>query len=768
VTFREPPALPVQKSLSALVLPALGRRVSDRRHRSEPGQLGVQQSPISRVLVHGIAATMIVVLLWHDVAFLTLASWVVMGALTLALSWRADQTRPNLLGRAAAAMSTAVAWTVPLFLVTADFQVPLWMASAVLLGASAILLPSRPRSTYTLAATLGVTYTVSFLVTGDTAIAIVALIFSLVTIVGAAENGRRYRAARYALALMREKQDVVSLLLHEFEEGDADWLWQVDTSYRMRSASPRCAFALAKEPRAIEGVPLITLLDPGADETTPNHPSIDDLAGRLIRREPFSGLPVRVLVNDKPRWWEMSGTPRNDPQGNFSGFHGVASDITAERESSEKIAYLARYDTLTGLPNRSMLSENLGHALAQAQRNATRCAFLMIDLDRFKAVNDTLGHQVGDQLLARVSERLREQVGVEEMCCRMGGDEFAVVICDIADEGEVARMAERLIERLSEPYAIGHHMLFVGASVGSAIGPDDAATVETLMRNADLALYGAKDAGGNVHYTYEPSLHAHAEERRMLESALRGALEAGEFEVHYQPVVDADTESVLSLEALLRWTSPEHGAISPAKFVPVAEDTRLVIPIGEWVLRRACLEAVRWPEHIRVAVNVSGEQLLDPDFPPMVVSALANSGLAPQRLEIEVTESIFVRDAALARSVLEQVIALGCTVALDDFGTGYSSLGYLRELRFSTIKIDRTFVQGAADGNRECLAIIRAVVAMAESLEMSTTAEGVETLAELDVVRGLGCRKIQGFHFGRPMTATDASQLFDTRRLGAR
>jgi diguanylate cyclase (GGDEF)-like protein len=766
VTFAVAPRSSKQGGLSALVLFALGRRANDRRHRSRAGrQIGVQQSPASRILVHALTATVVIALLWDDVAPTLLAGWLALGSAALLLSWLADRRRPNLLPRALAASSTALLWTVPLFLVTVDLQVPLWMTSAVLMGASAILLPARPRATYTLAATLGVTYAVSFMVTGDKPLALIALLYAGVIALGAFENARRYRGARQSVAMMEEMQDVVSLLLREFEEGDADWLWQIDTAARVRSASPRFAFALSREPRSIEGEALIALLSPPGDE--PDHASIGALAGRLDRHEAFSGLPVQVAVNGKPRWWEMSGTPRHDAQGRFAGFHGVASDITAERESLEKIAYLARYDTLTGLPNRSMLTENLGEALAQAERDASRCAFLMIDLDRFKAVNDTLGHQVGDQLLARVSERLREQVGDERRCCRMGGDEFAVVIPDVASAAEVEQTALELIERLSQPYVIGHHMLFVGASVGSAIGPDDGATVETLMRNADLALYGAKDVGGNVHYTYEPSLHAMAEERRQLEAALRGALEAGEFEVYYQPVVDAGSEALISLEALLRWNSAEHGPISPAKFVPVAEDTRLVIPIGEWVLRRACLEAARWPEHIRIAVNVSGEQLLDPDFPAMVVNALASSGLAPQRLEIEVTESIFVRDAALARSALEQVIALGCTVALDDFGTGYSSLGYLRELRFSTIKIDRTFVQGAAQANPECLAIIRAVVAMAESLEMSTTAEGVETEAELDVVRGLGCRKIQGFHFGRPMPAAEAGLLFESQRAGA-
>jgi len=284
--------------------------------------------------------------------------------------------------------------------------------------------------------------------------------------------------------------------------------------------------------------------------------------------------------------------------------------------------------------------------------------------------------------------------------------------------------------------------------------------VETLMRNADLALYRSKDKGGGTHFIYEPSLHAHAEERRQLEFSLRRALDMNEFELHFQPVVSTESEAIVSFEALLRWNSRDHGSVSPGKFIPLAEDTRLIVPIGEWVLRQACLEAMNWPNHIRVAVNVSGEQLLDPNFAASVVNALSSSGLAANRLEIEVTESIFLRDGNLARAALEHVIALGCGVALDDFGTGYSSLGYLRKLRFSNIKVDRTFVQGAATGNPESLAIIRAVVAMADSLEMTTTAEGVETEAELETVRQLGCDKIQGFFFGRPLAREDALKLF--------
>ena len=310
-----------------------------------------------------------------------------------------------------------------------------------------------------------------------------------------------------------------------------------------------------------------------------------------------------------------------------------------------------------------------------------------------------------------------------------------------------------------------NHTLDVGASVGSAFGPRDGTTVETLMRSADLALYRSKDEGGGRHFAYEPALHAHAEERRKLEFSLRRALERNEFLVHYQPVVDATHEGVVSFEALLRWNSAEHGFVSPVKFIPLAEDTRLIVPIGEWILREACREAMRWPAHIKVAVNVSGEQLLDPNFAATVVGALSSSGLPANRLEVEVTESIFMRDGTTAQHTLEQILALGCGIALDDFGTGYSSLGYLRKVRFTTIKVDRSFVQGAAKRSAESLAIIRAVVAMADALEMSTTAEGVETEEELEVIRRLGCKKIQGFYFGRPMIAADARALFAPNSL---
>ncbi|MGB3378018.1 MAG: EAL domain-containing protein [Allopontixanthobacter sediminis] len=632
----------------------------------------------------------------------------------------------------------------------------LWAIVSALIAGSALIVVTTPLANIVFTIITGLAAILSFALTGQFLMVAVCVIFMFVMTAGTIVASRTFLEARIAEAAIVEKDEVVSLLLREFEENQADWLWQIDTARRVRTVSPRFSFALGKTNEDVNGKPFLQLLSGETWETGQFHPSLHDLAERLKRRESFSNLLVKVSVNRAHRWWELSGTPMLDEKGIHIGFRGVGSDVTEQRESSEKIAYLARYDTLTGLPNRLMLNEGLGEALRYAQQWRARCAFLMIDLDRFKAVNDSLGHLIGDQLLAEVSQRLKEVVSENERVGRLGGDEFAIVIRDASEPGYVDKVANKVIERLSRPYEIAHHTLYVGASVGSAVGPTDGTTVEDLMRNSDLALYRAKDEGGGEHYRYEPSLHASAEERRRLEFSLRHAIERGELLLNFQPVVDAYKENIVSFEALLRWQSKEHGFVSPAKFIPLAEDTRLIVPIGEWVLEQACLEAVNWPAHIRIAVNVSGEQLIEPEFASTVVRSLAKSGLTANRLEIEVTESIFLRDADLARKALEEIMALGCSVALDDFGTGYSSLGYLRKLRFSTIKVDRTFVQGAANHHPESLAIIRAVVAMADSLEMSTTAEGVETAEEAEMIRQLGCKKIQGYYFGRPMPAEEA------------
>lgn len=587
-----------------------------------------------------------------------------------------------------------------------------------------------------------------------------AISYALLLLTGCFIYARTFARQHSAAVQLEEKSEVVSMLLREYDDGASDWLWQTDAVRRLNGVSSRFAETLDMEPEQLENMLLVQVLA-GASWASGDFPTeLRSLADHLNRKESFSNIVVPVEVKGAVRWWELSASPRHDESGTFLGFRGVGSDVTEKRESAERIAQLAQFDPLTGLPNRSHLRDALDQAVAASRGRVRGCAFLMIDLDRFKAINDTLGHQIGDKLLSQVARRLRHLCNGAGFCGRIGGDEFAVVIPEVHEDRGVGRLAGAIIAGLSTPYQVDQHTLHVGASIGSALSPHDGTESEALIRSADLALYQAKDEGGGTHCVYEPQLHAQAEERLTLELALREALERDELHVLYQPVVHADTSEVLGFEALLRWTHPEMGPISPAKFVPVAEEARLIGPIGEWVLRTACQEAVRWPGHVRVAVNVSAMQLLEPGFVSAVMSALAQSGLEPDRLELEVTESAFVNADTGGLKVLDHLLSLGIHLSMDDFGTGYSSLGYLSRTKFDTIKIDRSFVVGASKNKVESLAIIRAVVTLAESLGMSTTAEGVETEVELAMVKRLGCRKVQGFYFGRPMLPADAVALF--------
>ncbi|KQU62133.1 diguanylate cyclase [Sphingomonas sp. Leaf339] len=588
-------------------------------------------------------------------------------------------------------------------------------------------------------------------------------VFCILLVAICISRARGLVALRTAEIALGERDETVSLLLREFEEAGADWLWETDKGRRVVKASPRFAVACGLDPVTINGMPLLQVLAGPNWDNGQFANGLHELAARLNGREGFRDLRLPVYVRGEERWWELAAAPRHDERGVFAGFRGVGSDITEQRASADKINRMARYDALTGLPNRLLINETLGRAMAEAEKWGGRCAFMMIDLDRFKAVNDTLGHQIGDRVLSRVSERLAQMMESGTLCGRLGGDEFAVVVPDVKDEDALLHTAQRIIDTLSRPYEVDQQTFYIGASIGVAIGPRDGEDAETLIRSADLALYRSKDAGGGVVHAYEPQLHAQAEERRLLEMALRQALEKGEMHIAYQPVVDAETGNLSGFEALLRWQSKEFGAVSPVKFIPLAEEARLIAPIGAWVLRTACLEAARWPGHVRIAVNVSPDQLQNPHFVTTVASALANSGLSPERLELEVTESVFMHEGLGATKVLERVLDLGVRLSLDDFGTGYSSLGYLSRTRFSTIKIDRSFVQNASRGEREAVAIIRAVVALADSLGMATTAEGVETEAEHRMVQGFGCTKVQGYYFSRPLPVAEARILVQKR-----
>ncbi|MEC7819486.1 MAG: EAL domain-containing protein [Pseudomonadota bacterium] len=728
----------------------------------------------ARVLLHVFGLVLVFSQLHSSVSWTVLGGWTALLIATIAHGAVIDRkladagrrlfTRREYWGHAANQLAKGAVWgsLVAYAALAGNLTgaMIVWGVTALLVVTSSASRFSAPLGAIAFCGAIGLVSSIAFIISGAVVPAALAFATALCGAGAAVETARISMTARVAQTGMDEKSQVVSFLLREYEDTDADWLFELDTGRRLRSVTPRLAFALSRELDEIEGASFIQLIAGDAWETGKFPPSLHVFADKLKRRESFSDLVVEVSIGGKRRWWELSGTAITAPDGSYAGFRGVGSDVTEQQESSTKIAYLARYDTLTSLPNRLMLTETLGAALRYAEKWRTRCAFLMIDLDRFKAVNDSLGHLVGDRMLSEVAKRLNSLMTENEMCGRLGGDEFAVVIRDAGDRSYVSKVAQSIIQHLSEPYQIDHHVLYVGASIGAAFGPRDGRTVEELMRNADLSLYRVKDEGGGQFHEYEPSLHATAEERRKLELSLRSALANNELFLNFQPVVNARSENLVSFEALVRWKNPDHGIVSPAKFIPLAEDTRLIVPIGQWVMQEACNEAATWPEYVKINVNVSPEQLLEPDFATTVVQALSRSGLTPSRLEIEVTESIFLRDADVARRALEQVMALGCSVALDDFGTGYSSLGYLRKLKFSTIKVDRSFVQGASQNSAESLAIINAVVAMAGSLGMTTTAEGVETAEEAAMIRDMGCDKIQGYHFGRPMPVEEVRAVF--------
>jgi len=431
------------------------------------------------------------------------------------------------------------------------------------------------------------------------------------------------------------------------------------------------------------------------------------------------------------------------------GWVATHEDITERRRAELKIAHMARHDALTDLPNRVLLRERLVEELGRVERGH-RLAVLCLDLDQFKNVNDTLGHPIGDELLRAVADRLRSCARDTDMVSRVGGDEFVIIQTDIVHAPDAERLARRISEAVSVPYDLHGHLVMAGTSIGIALAPTDGTDANDLLKNADMALYGAKADGRGVYRFFEPTMDCRMKARRALELALRMALERGELALHYQPSVDLGSEGVRCCEALLRWSHSERGMIPPSEFIPIAEEIGLIVAIGEWVIRRACADAATWPGDVGVAVNLSPTQLGSKNLLPTVVGALAQSQLPADRLELEITEAVLMQNSEATLRTLHQLRALGIRISLDDFGTGYSSLSYLRSFPFDKIKIDRCFVNGL-DDNSQSAAIVRAVTDLADSLNMTTTAEGVETRAQLDRVRELGCTEVQGFFYSPPV-----------------
>ncbi|CAO4136345.1 putative signaling protein [Methylorubrum extorquens] len=413
---------------------------------------------------------------------------------------------------------------------------------------------------------------------------------------------------------------------------------------------------------------------------------------------------------------------------------------------------MARLDPLTGLPNRLLLRERLEEALARLKRNGEACALLLIDLDRFKPVNDTLGHPVGDALLLKVADRLRATVRPTDTIARIGGDEFIILQTGIRDPSDIQALARRLVDLIGRTYMVEGHLLTIGASVGVAVAPGDGTTADILLKNADLALYRSKTDGRGTFRFFEPEMDARMQARRRLELDMRQALARREFLLHYQPQMNLENNRLTGCEALIRWRHPERGTVSPVDFIPLAEEIGLIVPIGEWVIRQACRDAAAWPAPLSVAVNVSPAQFKSERLVETILSALSTSGLPAKRLEVEITEGVLLQESEKTLQTLHRLRALGVRVSMDDFGTGYSSLSYLRSFPFDKIKIDRSFVKDLAakpDGD----AIIRAIAGLGKSLGMTTVAEGVETHDQMQRIRAEGCTDVQGYLISKPITA---------------
>ncbi len=559
--------------------------------------------------------------------------------------------------------------------------------------------------------------------------------------------------ARWAFHQLKTNADVgsqsesASLLLQEYEQRGVGWLWQVDAENRVSYISSRMSALLGKPAGQLIGHSLPALLGGHAE-----------LGRVLLDKQVFNNLEMELATARGPRWISIAGDPIIDTAGRFEGFRGVGSDITEIRQTQERLTHLANVDVLSGLPNRGRVRQLLGEALRGATTGNVPCAIMFLDLDGFKPVNDTFGHPKGDAVLRAVAKRLVDEVGPDGHVGRMGGDEFAIVLTDAQSRKKVEQLADRIIHSIKEPYQIDQTEIRIGVSLGCAFGPIDGATVDDLILKADLALYQAKDAGRGCARYFSSELQSEQEDRVRLETELRQAIASKQFHLAYQPLINAKTQKLIGFEALIRWNHPTRGNVPPNVFIPVAEESGLMAAIGEWVIDEACKAAGAWPEPITVALNISPKQIILPNLPNVVSEALARHKLPGNRLELEVTEGVFLGDNGSTLDVLKRLRALGVGIALDDFGTGYSSIGYLNKAVFHKLKIDGSFVREA--GSRpENVAIIQSIVQLAKSFRMTVTAEGVETAEDFERMRDLGCDIIQGYLFGRPLSYERANEM---------
>ncbi len=543
-----------------------------------------------------------------------------------------------------------------------------------------------------------------------------------------------------------EANETIQILLNQYDEEGSDWLIECDKDGRILRPNERFCKAANRTAEEMDGLRLSLLFDPSPERV--------ELREIGMREDPFRDLVLPLTVDGKKVWWSIAARPIYDDSGALTCWRGFMADVTRTREAEDKVTFMAHYDVLTNLPNRSLFNTTLSRAFNR-RNNADLLAVLYIDLDHFKSINDTYGHSVGDGVLAEAGQRIERAVNANAMVARLGGDEFAVLLDKIDSREDALNAAQAIVTAMDEAIMHDGQQLPLGASVGVAFAPDNGLTGEDVLQAADLALYDAKARGRRGASLFDPAMQEQVQERRSMELDLRAALKRGELAVYYQPLLDAKTGNTAGYEALLRWQHPERGLIPPDVFIPIAEDTGDIIPIGAWVLREALMEASSWPDDLFISVNLSPMQMRDEGLINTIIGALASSGIQPNRLELEITETTLMTDSEENLSLLHKIRGLGVNIALDDFGTGYSSLNYLRSFPFDKIKIDRCFVADLGEKD-DSQAIVQAVIGLASKLNMRTTAEGVENESQFANLRAQGCSQVQGFLFSK---AKPANQL---------
>lgn len=558
---------------------------------------------------------------------------------------------------------------------------------------------------------------------------------------------------------LAKQQKTISLLLRDFEKHSSDWLWETNSANCFIRPSERFADVSSLPAEALLEK---TIRDLVIDGESSQHPSTEALVNAMDRRISFNDLQVPVKLRGETHWWSLTGTPNFDESGMFAGYHGVGSDITLQKKSDERISFLAHNDALTGLLNRAHFTEMLHQNVTRLERYGAQFALMFMDLDHFKAVNDTFGHPMGDKLLIEVANKLRAIMPAGSHAARLGGDEFAVLVPKSVTVEDMESLAQQVLKSVLEPFEFDGEKMSVGISIGIAIAPRHGTRPDQLLRNVDLALYRAKESGRNGFRVFETGMDSQARERRALEFDLKFALENKELELFYQPLMGTEESNPVGFEALLRWNHPIRGRISPAEFVPIAESTGLIKSIGEWVIREACRTAALWPSDLTVAVNLSAPQFDKDRIVDVVTSALAETGLAPRRLELEITESLLIERPDEVLATLMRLKELGVSIAMDDFGTGYSSLSYLLKFPFDKIKIDKSFISAINEDKAAC-DVLRTIGSLGQTLGVRITAEGVETQEQVNFLRAIACDQLQGYFFAKPLQSEDIAPFLLSR-----